>query len=369
MKTLVTKTEATTSNIDKLFGSVILPNTQKGRNRLFASNHASLRRTQNAIKRKEEQEAKPVKAAERAAAKEAKAKETADAKEVKAAERIASKEAAKAQKRSEEVKLSAYTRQVLIEGDQIADQEATFHKRFVLKANAELYKLLQIIMAYAEKILARKDSKNIVASMRHSLKYSHRINTQANTPELSIIVRFVTRTNRKNACVYARVIKKAIADGVKSSDLIAYIEKHKGIDKIRSKAVANASSQPKVLSEQDIKDTKFLVDFGTTFLSKLVESGTTLGTLELQKKYYSTIRDASSFSNYTYFACDYVDGKYVVVDVVPVDPDFEPVILERISNYHLQCNTHHKEIANAMIEAAAENGRTLKKELHISASE
>lgn len=329
---------------------LILPKTVKGRNRLFASNHAAKRRNDNTMKRTAEKKARETKAAEREAAK---------------AEKEAQREADKAKKSAESVAIAAAARKVMEEGDEIALKEAAYHDRYVKSANSDLYQLLQIIMAYVEKILASQHVEAIVSHMRHRLKTKYCIGTQKNTPTASIVVRYVTRTTRKNACVYARVINKALEDGVHSKDLIAYIEKHQGIDNIR-KQVALKETGPVTMSKEELKNKEFLIDFGGHYLANRASSGEYIGKFKLPEKFSSTIVDATRYSNFKYFACDYVDGKYVVVEIVPVDPDFEPVLFERILNYRLNCNVHTPEVADALTKAAAETGRKFKTPLYIA---
>ena len=328
---------------------LILPKTVKGRNRLFASNHAAKRRNDNAMKRTAEKKARETKAAEREAAK---------------AEKEAQRETDKAKKSAESVAIAAAARKVMEEGDEIALKEAAYHDRYVKSANSDLYLLLQIIMAYVEKIMASAHEETIVSHMRHRLKHTYHIGTQKNTPTASVAVRYVTRTSRKNACVYARVINKALDDGVNSKDLIKYIENNKGIDNIR-KQVTPKKNEPVTMSNEELENKKFLVDFGEHYLANRASSGKYMGKFKLEEKFRNSMIDATRFSNFKYFACDRVDGEYVIIDVVPVDPDFEPVLIERISSYRLQCNAHKQEVADAMTKAATETGRKFNKPLNI----
>lgn len=333
----------------KVHEGVILPKTVKGRNRLFASNHAAKRRNDNAMKRTADKKEREKKAANRVVAK---------------AKKDAQLEAEKAKKSAESVAIAAAARKAMEEGDEIALKEAAYHERYVKSANSDLYLLLQVIMAFVERIIASKHEESIKNSMRHKLKHTYHIGTQKNTSTASVVVRYVTRTSRKNACVYARVINKALEDGVKSKDLIKYIEKHQGIDNIR-KQVTPKKNDSSTVGEKELEDKKFVVDFGEHYLANRASSGKYMGKFKLEEKFRNTMIDATRFSNFKYFACDYVDGEYVIVDVVPVDPDFEPVLIERISSYRLQCNAHKQEVADAMTKAATETGRKFNKPLYI----
>jgi hypothetical protein len=348
-----TSTELIDSNQhSNIHNGMILPKTFKGRARLHSRLAASSRKLKRTMESKAKKAEKAQKAAERAAAKADKKEKLEQEKAKKIAQSLADANAA---------------RIALAEGDEIALKEAGYHEKYVKNANGDLYKLLQIIMAFVEKIIASAHKDAIVSHMRHTLKHAHHIGTQKNTPTANIVVRYVTRTSRKNACVYGRVINKALEDGVKSKDLIDYIEQHQGIDNIR-KQVVSKEKEPVTMSQKELENKKFLGDFGESYLNSRAKSGNYMGKFTLDNKFSSTSTDATRFSNFKYFACDYVNGEYVIVDVVPVDPDFEPTLFERISNYRLQCNVHHQEVADAMCEAAKSNGRTFKEPLYIAQS-
>lgn len=346
----ITETTNLSTQQTKAHEGLILPNTVKGRNRLFASNHASKRRNDNAMKRTAEKKEREKKAVERDTAK---------------VNKEAQSEAAKSKKSQASVAIAAAAQKVMAEGDEIALKEAAYHDRYVKNANSDLYRLLQIIMAFVGRVIASKQHEGIKSSMRHKLKHTYQINTQKNTPTASIVVRYVTRTSRKNACVYARVINKALEDGVKSKDLIKYIEKHQGIDNIRKK-IAPKEKEPVTMSQEELGNKKFLVDFGEHYLINRASSGKYMGKFKLPAEFSSTMIDATRFSNFKYFVCDRVGDEYVIVDVVPVDSDFEPVLFERISNYHLQSSVHKQEVADAMNAAVTKTGRKFDKPLGIA---
>ena len=56
---------------------------------------------------------------------------------------------------------------------------------------------------------------------------------QANTKTATLVVKLVTRANRKTSHVYSRVLEVAIAAGVKSDGLVEFIKLKGGIDKVR----------------------------------------------------------------------------------------------------------------------------------------
>ena len=286
----------------------------------------------------------------------------ASAKEAK----TAAKELARREKLASQTAATLEAEKFLKEGDAIALKEAAYHDQYIKHANQELYKLLQDIMAFVERIIASGHEKHSIEVMRHRLKHDYHIITQKNTPTASVVVRYVIRTSRKNACVYSRVINQALADGINSSDLVNYIESRQGISNMR-KAVTPKVKQAQELNEQDLKNFKKMALVGESYLSNRSKAKSGLSKFKLDRKHENMMTDASRFSSFKYFACDYVDGEYIVIDVVPMDEEFELKLLERIINYRVgYCDSYSQEEADALEQAVKENGLKLKKKLSIS---
>ena len=278
------------------------------------------------------------------------------------------KEAAKNAKLAHSDSAMHVAEKFLQDGDAIALHEANYHEHYIKSADQALYKLLQVIMAFIETIIASGHEKECVGLMRFRLKHVHHIITQKNTPTASVVVRYVIRTSRKNACVYSRVINQALADGIKSNDLVKYIEDHQGISNIR-KAITPKVKKDKELGEQELKNIKLMALMGESYLANRSKAKTGLSKFKLDQKHSSMMIDASRFSSFKYFACDYVDGEYVVIDVVPMDEEFELKLLERITNYRVgYCSLYSQEEADALELAAMQNGLKIKKKLSITST-
>ncbi len=133
------------------------------------------------------------------------------------------------------------TKSIITHADSLAQRHALYVSDFVTRANTELYEILAEIHKLYEQIDGSKQRDKLIKNMRERLKSSHNIKTQANTKTTALITKYVTRASRKTAHVYSRVLEVAIANHIGSADLVDYIKRMGGIDKVRM-AVNSAES-------------------------------------------------------------------------------------------------------------------------------
>ena len=130
---------------------------------------------------------------------------------------------------------------IIADADSLAERHATYVNDFVTRANTELYAILAEILKLHEQVEGSKQRNKLIKRMREHLKSRHKIKTQANTKTTALVTKYVTRASRKTAHVYSRVLEVAIANGIDSSGLVAFIQSKGGIDKVRM-AVASAEA-------------------------------------------------------------------------------------------------------------------------------
>lgn len=122
---------------------------------------------------------------------------------------------------------------IISNADLLAERHSEYVNDFVTRANTELYVILAEILKLYEQVESSKQRDKVIKQMRQHLKSTHNIKTQANTKTTALIIKYVTRAGRKTAHVYSRVLEVAIANGIGSSDLVAFIQSKGGIDKVR----------------------------------------------------------------------------------------------------------------------------------------
>ena len=212
--------------------------------------------------------------------------------------------------------------QVLCEGDVLAQNQADFYENYIVRANDVLYRLLSDLMRYSDQILGSSYKLEILSKMRNTLSTKHNIKVQKNTPDLTIIVKYVVRTNRKNAHVYARVLDMAYRQDVMADELEDFIRQNGGIDRVRESNV-NLEGVQKRKSE----------DEGRTKLVKAllnIKAETPMAEFRIPGESTSQVHDSHGVGSFLYPICAKVDGIYKVVGIVPMDYEFEEQILKRV---------------------------------------
>ena len=212
--------------------------------------------------------------------------------------------------------------QVLSEGDLLAQQQVDFYDNYIVKANDVLYGLLAELMRYSDQVLGSDYKLEILSKMRSTLSTKHHIKVQKNTPDLTIIVKYVVRTNRKNAHVYARVLDMAYRQDVMADELEDFICQNGGIDRIRESNV-NLEGVQKRKSEDEgrAKLVKALLN---------IKAETPMAEFRIPDEWTSQVHDSHGVGSFLYPICAKVDGIYKVVGIVPMDYEFEEQILKRV---------------------------------------
>ena len=134
---------------------------------------------------------------------------------------------------------------VLEEGDALVVEYVAYNSELNERGKVVLDGLLTKIYAYALKIDALPDKDQIVNAL------SKRINDStgsmkkavtAKTPYMTVIVKYVVRTDRQSAHNYSRALRAAMEDDVAVGDLIAYFDAKGGIMKTTISGTEKAKS-------------------------------------------------------------------------------------------------------------------------------
>ncbi|MBT8528307.1 hypothetical protein G6711_02750 [Polynucleobacter paneuropaeus] len=223
----------------------------------------------------------------------------------------------------------------LVEGEKLAIKHECYVAKYVTKANLVQYQLLGEILAFTQDIFATNNVDKVVREMRKELTYVHKIKTQKNSTPLAIIVRYVTRTTRKNALIYSQVLSNAISANIKSADLPDYIKNNGGMNKICEKASKQLSAE----------NAKKLYHLKTYYARKLLEEraeNTPYAEFEIDKKRSSELHDVIHYGEYAYFVCQGAGhGKFKVIDAIAMDPDLENRLMERYFAFEQQALIGH----------------------------
>jgi hypothetical protein len=215
-------------------------------------------------------------------------------------------------------------------GTYLARQHEDYIEQYVTKGSVALNLLLTEIMAFAEKILANDNVEAVINALRKDLKNTHGIRGLKNSSNLIVIVRYVTRTNRKNAHVYTRVLEKAFEAKKTSAELNDFIVENGGVSKLRLSEVECAAERRRKRSRHGI------LLYTRDLLNKNAKDNP-MGHFTVASENKPNFHDMTTGSEFCYMICQYVDGQYAVVDAVTcVDKELEERILCNYFNYQYQ---------------------------------
>ena len=147
------------------------------------------------------------------------------------------------------------TKSLVCQADDLAQEHEQFNANYIIAGRLALYELLRKMFDLYKALEASPDKKEQLSDMKHKLVHQHKIRVQANSSDAGILVRYITRAERKTAHIYARVIEQALSNRIPSEYFVDYIEQCGGIEQMRLSGVDQAKV---VENEQSLKDNQEL---------------------------------------------------------------------------------------------------------------
>lgn len=219
--------------------------------------------------------------------------------------------------------LAEKLKKLLEEGAVLSGKHDVYVETYVEKSNEQLNLHLSELMAYAQEVLAMPNDEQIVKKMRQDLSSTYGIKTQGNSPKLTIIVRYVVRSSRKTAHVYARVIQVAIDAKITPADLPAFIKANGGIDRIRQSTV-NAELVKKKEAKQELLNDNAIA-YARFYYEDCAKNP--MATFKIPQEYEARIFDATRFGTFHYMICHVEAGEYKVVGALPMYEELDNQLL------------------------------------------
>jgi len=210
------------------------------------------------------------------------------------------------------------TKTLIRQADELALEHESFHTNYVVAGRIALYELLGKIYALSLRLDSDSDRVEQVNIMRSVLAKRYGIRTQDNTPNLTVLVRYITRTDRKTAHVYARVIQSARESGVLPMNMAGFIEHHGGVERIRAASTSGI--------DQDLADEK--IELTEKLLTVMTNSP--IARFVQDKKW-----DALANQNcvYDFYISTRVGNENYVLAKIPSDLDYEKAAIKQLSKY------------------------------------
>lgn len=135
--------------------------------------------------------------------------------------------------------------------DELSFQREQFEKNDLRGSNQKLYGILSTVYSiYTEISDDKNGTKTTFDEMKKILK-ERGVKVQSNSPALTVLIRYVFKSDRTRSYNYNRVIQSAIQKGVSPEGLEEYIEECGGIEECKKQFV---KSEKTVQKELDFTD-------------------------------------------------------------------------------------------------------------------
>lgn len=230
--------------------------------------------------------------------------------------------------------------------EELATEHDLFNDQYIITGRRKLYELLSKIMGLAEQFEASPDREDLFFNLRYKLKEAN-IKVQENTSDVALLVKYITRADRKTAHVYTRAIETAMACHFKSTELPEAITSAGGLEKLRLASVDDA----KVTAHQYLEDER--LELTRTYLQSR-------GYLPFAKFPAPNQFDGINNDNceFEYVVCTVSNGQYNVVCKLPAEVEIENYVLKKLGSYLCKdMDLAREKIAKMRIKANEERER------------
>jgi hypothetical protein len=214
------------------------------------------------------------------------------------------------------------TQSLIGQAEELAAEHEQFNEQYVVNGRKALYALLDKIYNLAVQFEASPDKEDLYRLLKTDLTEKHGIRIQANTSDIAMLVRYITRAERKTAHVYARAIESAMHKKIASLTFEEYVEMSGGLEKIRIDGVDTSIKTPKQLMDEEKTNLsrKFLV----------ARTEFPFATFKAPEKFEGMTNPSCEFE---LVICRWIAGEYRVVGKLPPTLDNEYSMLREFANF------------------------------------
>ena len=208
---------------------------------------------------------------------------------------------------------------LISQAEELATEHDLFNDQYIVTGRRKLYELLSKIMELAEQFEASPDKEDLLFNLRYKLKEAN-IKVQENTSDVALLVKYITRADRKTAHVYTRAIETAMACHYKAAELPEAIVSAGGLEKLRLAAV----DDEKVILQQQLEVER--LELTRTYLQS--RGHFPFAQFPAPKQFENIYNNNCEFE---YVVCTISNGQYNVVCKLPAEVEFENYALKRLS--------------------------------------
>jgi len=213
------------------------------------------------------------------------------------------------------------TKTLIGQADEIAAAHEHFTTHYVVGGRMALYSLLGEMLALINDFESAIDREDLLVNIKRRLRTEFGIKTQKNSSDIAVLIRYMTRADRKTAHVYTRVIEAAKANNIAPEQLPSFIEGAGGVERIRALSASLDSSDACVSSEEKIA-------LAEEYLSCRAE----LPLASFEATEYLD-QFGSNSAAYEYFVCTRKrDGRYHIMSRLPATAEFERIAIKQLAD-------------------------------------
>ena len=209
---------------------------------------------------------------------------------------------------------------LISQAEELATEHDLFNDQYIVTGRRKLYELLSKIMGLAEQFEASPDREDLFFNLRYKLKEAN-IKVQENTSDVALLVKYITKADRKTAHVYTRAIETAMACHFKAAELPQAIAEAGGLEKMRLAGV----DDEKVDQQQQLEDER--LELTRTFLQS--RGYFPFAQFAAPNQFDGINNDNCEFE---YVVCTVSNGQYNVVCKLPAEVELENYVLKKLSD-------------------------------------
>jgi len=230
------------------------------------------------------------------------------------------------------------TKSLMAQAMDLAEAHNEFHTQYVIGGRKALYEMLGNIMRFTVEVNASVEKDELISSIRHELQNQYNIKTQANSSTTAILVKYITRADRKTTHIYARAIDTAIASKIKAENFVEFAETEGGIEKIRAIGVdAELKEQAKTVADEKFELAEEYLVAREEIPFEVLDS---------------SLNRMESECRYEYLMCINTGKQLKVVMKVPADLAFEERATKLIGDFAFKDWEIDSKAARKFIEVA-----------------
>jgi len=248
------------------------------------------------------------------------------------------------------------TKTILKQAEELAQEHEDFQMTYIVAGRKALYELIGKIYGLAEQLEHAFDREDQVAMLRNTLAREYGIRTQDNTSDTAVLVRYITRADRKTTHVYARAIEAARLNAISAHEFVGFVEQSGGLERIRSNAAL--PSAPIAATEDGANQHEQAMAVTKLYLQ--ARSELPMASFKLSRK-APLVESRGSFKHFLAYERN---GRQYVLAQLDVSPEWEAKLLQEFANPFCQnLPVAKRDIQRFYKKAMAKRKRRMLKEI------